>query len=403
MGDSMTDEEIKAYVDRVESVSLSEVENILPDYDYYNADVIIGKICEGLSENVNILRRLNDESGNHELDNEIRELLRKIFVCNNYLDKQSKYRSEMIEPEHKLVFAKTPAGKPYFSYDLGKVSREAYDEVKKTLEEILYGVNMADNSKVKYYTNIDLPQKVLEFKGYQVRIFTTKLKGNILCVFGLSIKKANNDKRIKENLKLRISSINKQIEELKVMMNDPTKRQDLLVDGKEILDDIMHTLNGDDLDNSDEVELLFPSDEELEKLVPYNDESDNMDAIDNQVSEEVHDLSLDEKPVEEVSLEQSDSTNSKEIPSSSKKIKRRTRGLGKKTIARNTITESLKGLSLDELLEIQNFIDELRKNKELNDNIANIYENFLNMSDEQIRSFEDNIKYFKHDKVGRHK
>ena len=64
---------------------------------------------------------------------------------------------------------------------------------------------------------------------------------------------------------------------------------------------------------------------------------------------------------------------------------------------------SFKGLNLEELMKIQNFITKLKMNKDLNETIGNIYEGFYNMSDEQIREFENSIKYFKYDDVGRSK
>ena len=41
--------------------------------------------------------------------------------------------------------------------------------------------------------------------------------------------------------------------------------------------------------------------------------------------------------------------------------------------------------------------------KSLNDTIGNIYEGFLNMSDDEIGRFEEGIKDFKHDDIGRSK
>ena len=237
--------EIKAYVETIEKTPIEDLYSVLPSFNAYNMDVIMNKICDTLSENVNILRKLNDESKNHELDDEIKVMLKKIFICNNYLDRKNNSKYCDRELQHKLVFAKTPAGKPYFMVDLDKVPREAYAEVKKTLEEILYGVNKSDKSKFKYYAGIEFPKKILEFKGFQVRIFTTKLKGNILCVFGLSIKKADTDKKIDEKVRTRVARISDQIDELKLMVNDVNKKQELLNDSKEILEDIMFILSND--------------------------------------------------------------------------------------------------------------------------------------------------------------
>ena len=383
----MTEEEIKAYVNRIENTPLEKVREVLPSFNLYNVDLVMSKICEVLAENVNILRRLNNENDKNELNDDILELLKKYYICVNYLDVQS----ERIHNSngHKVVFAKTPAGNPYFKVDLDGVPKEAYGEVKSTLEGILNGVDMSDSTKFKYYSGSDYSQKILEFKGFQVRIFTTKLKGNILCVIGLDIKKADWEKKINSNLKRRLSVSRKHIEDLRKAMNDPKRKHELLLDSEIILNDIMNILNKEAVEDSDEVEMLFPSDEELQALVKYEEVPDKEEPI---ITEDLESPLEIMEPAEEPKII---------VPSTSKKVKRRTRGLGKKTIARNEIMSSLKGFSLDELMQIQNFITKLKMDKELSDTIGNIYEGFLKMSDEQTQEFESSIKDFKHDNIGR--
>ena len=151
----------------------------------------------------------------------------------------------------------------------------------------------------------------------------------------------------------------------------------------------MNTLNKEAVEDSDEVEMLFLSDEELQALVKYEEVPDKEKPIiteDLESSLETMELAEEPKII---------------VPSTSKKVKKRTRGLGKKTIARNEIMSSLKGFSLDELMQIQNFITKLKTDKELSDTIGNIYEGFLKMSDEQTQEFESSIKDFKHDNIGR--
>ena len=383
----MTEEEIKAYVNRIENTPLEKVREVLPSFNLYNVDLVMSKICEVLAENVNILRRLNNENDKNELKDDILELLKKYYICVNYLDVQS----ERIHNSngHKVVFAKTPAGNPYFKVDLDDVPKEAYGEVKSTLEGILNGVDMSDSTKFKYYSGSDYSQKILEFKGFQVRIFTTKLKGNILCVIGLDIKKTDWEKKLSSNLRKRLSVSRKHIEDLRKAMNDPERKQEILLDSEIILNDIMNILNKEAVEDSDEVEMLFPSDEELQALVKYEEVPDKEKSI---ITEDLESPLEIMEPAEEPKII---------VPSTSKKVKKRTRGLGKKTIARNEIMSSLKGFSLDELMQIQNFITKLKMDKELSDTIGNIYEGFLKMSDEQTQEFESSIKNFKHDNIGR--
>ena len=383
----MTEEEIKAYVNRIENTPLEKVREVLPSFNLYNVDLVMSKICEVLAENVNILRRLNNENDKNELNDDILELLKKYYICVNYLDVQS----ERIHNSngHKVVFAKTPAGNPYFKVDLDDVPKEAYGEVKSTLEGILNGVDMSDSTKFKYYSGSDYSQKILEFKGFQVRIFTTKLKGNVLCVIGLDIKKTDWEKKLSSNLRKRLSVSRKHIEDLRKAMNDPERKQEILLDSEIILNDIMNILNKEAVEDSDEVEMLFPSDEELQALVKYEELPDKEEPI---ITEDLESPLETMEPAEEPKII---------VPSTSKKVKKRTRGLGKKTIARNEIMSSLKGFSLDELMQIQNFITKLKMDKELSDTIGNIYEGFLKMSDEQTQEFESSIKDFKHDNIGR--
>lgn len=391
----MTDEEVKAYVFKIEKVSLDEVESVLPSLDSYNADVAINKICDTLAENINILRKLNSETEKDNLSSEILTLLKKYYICVHYLDVHNESIHNQNDNGFKVIFAKTPTGKAYFKIDLDKVPIEIYGEVKNTLDNMLNGLNMSDTTKVKYYIGADFPQKVLEFKGFQVRIFTIKLKEKVLCIVGLEIKKSNRDKKIDTNLKNRLVTIKKQIEKLRMDMNDPVKKNELLLDGQKILDDIINALQRDTV--VEDVEYLFPSDEELEAMVPYVDiEAENSDVLDESLKE-----TLIENDISDSSV--INDVVSQEVPKAAKKVKRRSRGLGKKTIARNNIANSLKGLTLEELAKIQDFITRLKMDKSLNDTIGNIYEGFLNMSDDEIGRFEEGIKDFKHDDIGRSK
>ena len=370
----MTEEEVKAYVAKIETSSVDELDGVLPKLSEYNADIKINKICDALAENIKTLRELNSENDNHELDSDIHDLEEKLMYCAKYIKGENK--EEKREVVHQLVFAKTPAGKPYFLADLKSIPEEVYGEVKKTLENAIYGVDMADNTKAKFYTNNNFPFKVLEFKGYQVRIFTTMLKDNILCVVGVEIKKDNNNQKMVDNLKFRLSKLSRQINDLKDMVNMPKKREEIFNDSNNILAEIMRILNREPVVNDDEIEELFP------------------EGLDEGVVKKIQPLEVDAPEI----------FNKESLPVSiaePKKIRRR--GLGKKTILRRQIMDSLKGLTVDELLEVKKLINVLNSNKEISSSIETMYRGFLNMTDEELRDFEDSIKYFKNDEIGRHK
>ena len=404
----MSNEEIEAYVKLIEDTPIDDIEkfmSILPNSGSYNIDINMSRICDALKENINLLRQLNEENDNHDLDDEILTLLKKLYLCIHYLDDENEIKKE--GKAHRIVFAKTSAGNPYFLNDLKDIPTEAYGEVKKVLGYITDGVDMSDDTKCKFV--MDMSQKILEFKGFQVRIYTTKLKDNILCVVGIEQKKANWNKKNNNKLKQRLIDLKKQLVNLRKDMNDVTKRDAILLDSENVLDDVMDIL-GDV-----EIEFLFPSDEDLISLVPYDNTKDNKE-ISNEVfgdtdSKDVISISSYDSVIEKDTKENientdrivSDKEDKKIVPSSAKKVKKRTRGLGKKTILRNEINTSLKGLSVDELKLIQEFINKIKQNKELEDTVLEIYDNFLNMTPEQISGFEASIKNFKHDDIGRSK
>ena len=372
--------------------------SILPNSGSYNIDINMSRICDALKENINLLRQLNEENDNHDLDDEILTLLKKLYLCIHYLDDENEIKKESVA--HKIVFAKTSAGNPYFLNDLKDIPTEAYGEVKKVLGYITDGVDMSDYTKCKFV--MDMSQKILEFKGFQVRIYTTKLKDNILCVVGIEQKKANWNKKNNDKLKQRLIDLRKQLVNLRKDINDVTKRDAILLDSENVLDDVMDIL-GDA-----EVEFLFPSDEDLISLVPYDNTKEMFDEV---PEDTVSGDTIDESAIysyngdiEETKENTISYKEAKEIvPSSAKKVKKRTRGLGMKTILRNEINASLKGLSVDKLKLIQEFINKIKQNKELEDTVLEIYDNFLNMTPEQISGFEASIKNFKHDDIGRSK
>ncbi len=381
----MSNEEIKAYVDMIEKASIDDtlkfMEILFNAYNSDNFDIIMNKICDGLEENIRILKGLNVDSEQDELRNEIIDLSKKLFVCRNYLDEKFSETRDIKSNGNRIVFAKTSFEKPYFNVDLSDLPFEVYPEIKKTLEGIINGVNKSDSTQFRQITNNDFPQKIAEFKKNQVRIYTTKLKGDILCVFALAIKKANNPKSVKEFLNLRLSAASKQIDEFRKKMDDPEYLKMLLEDSQKILDDIMEVLESNNKSNE---EFLFPSDEELYDLVPLKEK------------EVFSSFSVQR---EYVVVHDKKDNDLEEIPNTAKKVKKRTRGLGKKTIARNEIVNLLKGLSLEELLDIKAYIENLKKNKELIEAFNTMYDGFLNMSLDQIDDFENDIENFENDDV----
>lgn len=367
----MTEEEVLAYVSNIENSSLEDIEKVLPNRKIVGFDIAMNRINDILLENINLLKELNDENDYHLLDEEIDLLLKKYDFCIKYLkgDELSKKNEDV----HRIVFAKTPTGKAYFRADLDKVPRENYDDVKKALNYIVNGVSQGDQTKFKFYTNNNLGIKVFEYKAFQVRVFATKLKGNVLCVFGLSIKKANEDKKLASNLRFRVSKIKEQVEMLKGLMNIPNKRTELLEDSQGILDEIMAILNREE-PNIDGGSDVIDSNNEL----PIISES-----MANQTS--VH------------SNFENNVISGKNVPMRSFKLNCENHNMA---IVKSNLIDDLEGLGLDELFKVQRFISGLKMDKKINDYIGDMCENFVKMSDSQRKEFVSDLEL---DKNRKHK
>ena len=104
----MSNEEIEAYVKLIEDTPIDDIEkfmSILPNSGSYNIDINMSRICDALKENINLLRQLNEENDNHDLDDEILTLLKKLYLCIHYLDDENEIKKESVA--HKIVFDKT--------------------------------------------------------------------------------------------------------------------------------------------------------------------------------------------------------------------------------------------------------------------------------------------------------
>ena len=363
----MTDEEVLAYVSNIENSSLEDIEKVLPNRKIVNFDEAMNRINNILYENINLLKELNDENDYHLLDEEIDLLLKKYDFCIKYLkgDELSKKNEDV----HRIVFAKTPTGKAYFRVDLDKVPRENYDDVKKALNYIVNGVSQGDQTKFKFYTNSNLGIKVFEYKVFQVRVFATKLKGNVLCVFGLSIKKANEDKKLASNLRFRVSKIKEQVDMLKGLMDISDKKTRLLEDSQGILDEIMAILNREEPNIDGESDVTYSNNE-----LPIISES-----MANQTS--VH------------SNFENNVISGKNVPMRSFKLKRENYHTA---IVKSNLIDDLEDLGLDELFKVQRFISDLKMDKKIGD----MYESFVKMSASQRKEFVSDLEL---DKNRKHK
>lgn len=358
----MTEEEINAYVKLIIDTPLEGLDNVLPKADVYNFELKLQRISDKLNEEMETMVSLN--KGN-EFKDEIEVLASKISYCLEYLSKTLEKEEEK-EVSHRLVFLKTQRGDSLFERDLKDISSEYYADIKNVFEDIINGVNESNPSKYKKLTNNVKLRNVAEYKGFKIRIFTTQLKGNVLCVLGIQIKKKNDDKFISGNLAKRVKDYKKEIEEM------DADDENLLKEGSETLNKIMNILSNE---KENKIEVLFSEEDDVE--------SDRIEETAQEVKQEIFESTLNVADIEKP-----------------KKVKeRKGRGLGKKTIVKNRMNDLFKDCSLEELLILEEVlikskkqIIKTRQDKAIEESIGNMYQGFRKMDREQINDLNIRIR-----------
>ena len=245
----MTNQEVLAYCEQIMDCDIHYIDEVLPSFKRDNFLEDILKIVNELKLNYNVMLELKHSENSDEFDGDLAKLKYKIEYIEN------KFLKEYNLNNNIGIFAKSENGKPYFLNDLKKIPSEVYDEVLKTLNLFLSGQRFGED-KVKILKNNDnFVRPVFEYKGFQVRIFATRLKENVFCVFGVTIKKDDYDKKIYTNFSKRLSKLvfDGVLDDYINKLSNVSLRGDLITENNQILEDVLNNLNK----GKDDIELLF--------------------------------------------------------------------------------------------------------------------------------------------------
>ncbi len=359
-GDYMTKHEVLAYCSQIMNCDIHYIDEVLPNFNRDNFLEDILKIINELKLNYNAMLELKISENSDEFDRDLAELRYKIEHIENKFFKEHNLN---LNSNNIAIFAKSENGKAYFLNDLKKIPSEVYDEVLKTINLFLSGQRNAED-KVKILKNNDnFVRPVFEFKGFQVRIFATRLKENVFCIFGVAIKKADYDKKIYTNFSRRLSGLVSDgvLDDYINRLSNASLRTDLIIENNQILEDILNHLKnkGKDKDENkdeDDIELLF-SDEYydveggmesiLEEKAIEENKDDGFSDLENNTVDVSSDSILAKEDTGISSVE--DVVNIKVMPEllSGKKYKVR-----RETILKDYIRSNIMIMNFDELLNV---------------------------------------------------
>ncbi len=351
----MTNQEVLAYCEQIMDCDIHYIDEVLPSFKRDNFLEDILKIVNELKLNYNVMLELKHSENSDEFDGDLAKLKYKIEYIEN------KFLKEYNLNNNIGIFAKSENGKPYFLNDLKKIPSEVYDEVLKTLNLFLSGQRFGED-KVKILKNNDnFVRPVFEYKGFQVRIFATRLKENVFCVFGVTIKKDDYDKKIYTNFSKRLSKLvfDGVLDDYINKLSNVSLRGDLITENNQILEDVLNNLNK----GKDDIELLF-SDE-------YYDVEDGRKSIleddENNKDDDFSDLKNNTVDI----FDEIEGNYDNKIIFMSDEVKKRKYKFRRETPLKEFIRSRIKVMSFDELLKVMKVV--------LNINFDKFIVNHINM------------------------
>lgn len=225
-----------------------DILNALPRPEYENFFPLISGLIKMLE---NELRENQEELAN-ELEPEMKEYIQaeidiiqfKINVCNNLLhnaneDKQIEEQA-LTTPKKNIIFATTDSGNVCVENDIKTFSEEFYSSLERLVARLQEGVVENNVQKAKSFTTIDKKlASIHEIKEFKVRLFYKNLTPDTVYVLMVRMKKSDNDRLDREEIRNRASQTNKQYESLKKEIKDPVKKEELIKQNKEHLDRIL--------------------------------------------------------------------------------------------------------------------------------------------------------------------
>ncbi len=273
-GDDMSDLELDAYYSQIRNYHGEDVLSVLPNKNVFGFEEamieITARLQEELATAVSFLdEALSEEERQYTLE-EIDDLKKKIDICDSQL-----YQIDDLNQSQRIIFSKTEAGNFSFVSDFKKLKREKYDEIRKIMS-FINGSRDDKSTFMKIMTNNAKLKGVIEYKTSQdqVRVYAKRIRGNIIYLFGMVVKKDDWTKQIHETLESRMPFVNSSFKALK--KKDDRELQELVDESQESLNDILKKLGIIDTEASqstddEEIEVLDINEgvkEDLEVLSP---------------------------------------------------------------------------------------------------------------------------------------
>ena len=210
----------------------NDILSALPTPEYQNFFPLMEGLISKLIHEYEEYQSLNDMD--EEILDEIESLKKKIDICKSLLVRVSnEISSETLDkqatyPKRHLIFAKVSSGATYLEKDLKNIPFEYYDKVLATLDTLENGDIGSNSEKARQFVFDKRLSGIYEIKEFKIRLIYKVLKGNIVYVMRVRMKKDDNSLIDKQDLVNRIKSTIDEFTELKNNIENEDYRLSLI-------------------------------------------------------------------------------------------------------------------------------------------------------------------------------
>ena len=226
-----------------------EILEELPSIEYENFLPLIKGIIELLEKDLSKLKEniKSDEELKEYIEEEIDVTLFKIDACHKLIQKYQETKEleeNFKETEGKnLIFAKTVYGNICLENDLKFIPEEYYKYIENGLIELQEGSKEDNTVKGRQLTNNSKLANIHELKFFKIRLMYKILAPNTLYIMMARMKKSDNDCNDRREVINRANQTKKEYEELKEIIKDPIKKEELILEHKEYIEKIIGNIN----------------------------------------------------------------------------------------------------------------------------------------------------------------
>ena len=223
-----------------------DIRSALPRPEYENFFALISGIMDMLDNELEETMAMEPTALEMKeyIEEELRIIRLKLDICNELLHsaKEDKKIDEDASktPQKNIIFATTNSGNICIENDLKNISEEYLGAIVELLTKLQSGTIDNNEQKARSFTSINKKLAgIQEIKDFKVRLFYKNLSSDTVYVLMVRMKKSDNDRLDREEIKDRASQRNKQYESLKKLIKDPDKKEELVNEHNKILLNIL--------------------------------------------------------------------------------------------------------------------------------------------------------------------